>query len=158
MLAMLMMAATGDDFRFAFWIAVIPAALAVLVILYGVQEPAAPREGERRRFPVRRSELARLGVEYWWLAGIAAVLTLARFSEAFLLLAAQHAGMAIPLIPGILVIMNIMYAASAYPFGRLADHMSRNNLLVVGIVFLMAADIVLATAGNVWQVMVGAAI
>jgi MFS family permease len=158
MLAMLMMAATGDDFRFAFWIAVIPAALAVLLIVYGVQEPAAPREGERRRFPVRRSELARLGAEYWWLVGIAAVLTLARFSEAFLLLAAQHAGMAIALIPGILVIMNIMYAASAYPFGRLADHMSRANLLVMGIIFLVAADIVLATAGSVWQVMAGAAV
>jgi MFS family permease len=158
MLAMLMMAATGDDFRFAFWIAVIPGALAVLLIVYGVHEPTAPREGERRRFPVRRSELARLGVEYWWLAGIAAVLTLARFSEAFLLLAAQHAGMAIPLIPGILVIMNIMYAASAYPFGRLADHMRRQNLLVAGIIFLIAADIVLATAGSLWQVMAGAAV
>jgi Na+/melibiose symporter-like transporter len=120
MLAILMMAATGDDFRFAFWIAVIPAARAVLLIVYGVHEPTAPSGGERRWFPVRRTELARLGVEYWWLVGIVTLLTLARFSEAFLLLAAECAGMAIALIPGILVLMNIMYAASAYPFGRLA--------------------------------------
>ena len=158
MLAILMMAATGEDFRFAFWIAVIPAALAVLLIIYGVREPTAPGEGERRRFPVRRAELARLGVEYWWLVGIATVLTLGRFSEAFLLLAAQHAGMALALIPGVLVLMNIMYAASAYPVGRLADRKSRPNLLVMGIIFLITADIVLATAGSVWQVMAGAAV
>ena len=158
MLAILMMAATGGDFRFAFWIAVIPAALAVLLILYGVHEPAAPGEGERRQFPVRRAELARLGVEYWWLVGIATVLTLARFSEAFLLLAAQHAGMALALIPAVLVLMNIAYAAWAYPFGRLADRRSRPNLLMMGISFLIAADIVLATAGSVWQVMAGAAV
>jgi MFS family permease len=158
MLAILMMAATGDNFRFAFWIAVIPGALAVLLIIYGVREPTAPGEGERRRFPVRRAELARLGVEYWWLVGIATVLTLGRFSEAFLLLAAQHAGMALALIPGVLVLMNIMYAASAYPVGRLADRKSRPNLLVMGIIFLITADIVLATAGSVWQVMAGAAV
>jgi MFS family permease len=157
MLAILMMVTTGDDFRFAFWIAVIPAALAVLLIVYGVREPTTPHEGERRRCPVRRAELARLGVEYWWLVGIATVLTLARFSEAFLLLAAQHVGMAIALIPGILVLMNIMYAASAYPFGRLADRVSRRALLAIGIIFLIAADIVLAMAGSIWQVLVGAA-
>ena len=153
-----MMAATGEDFRFAFWIAVIPAALAVLLIVYGVREPTAPHQRERRRFPVRGAELARLGVEYWWLVGIATVLTLARFSEAFLLLAAQHAGMALSLIPAVLVLMNITYAASAYPVGRLADRMSRHNLLLMGIIFLIAADIVLATAGSVWQVAAGAAV
>ena len=136
MLAILMMAATGEDFRFAFWIAVIPAALAVLLIVYGVREPTALHQRERRRFPVRGAELARLGVEYWWLVGIATVLTLARFSEAFLLLAAQHAGMALSLIPAVLVLMNITYAASAYPVGRLADRMSRHNLLLMGIIFL----------------------
>ena len=136
MLAILMMAATGEDFRFAFWIAVIPAALAVLLIVYGVREPTAPHQRERRRFPVRGAELARLGVEYWWLVGIATVLTLARFSEASLLLAAQHAGTALSLIPAVLVLMNITYAASAYPVGRLADRMSRHNLLLMGIIFL----------------------
>ena len=153
-----MMAATGEDFRFAFWIAVIPAALAVLLIVYGVREPTAPHQRERRRFPVRGAELARLGVEYWWLVGIATVLTLARFSEAFLLLAAQHAGMALSLIPAVLVLMNITYSASSYPVGRLADRMSRHNLLLMGIIFLIAADIVLATAGSVWQVAAGAAV
>jgi len=126
--------------------------------VYGVQEPAAAPEGRRRQFPIWRADLARLGVAFWWLVGIATLVTLARFSEAFLLLAAQHVGMAVALIPGVLVLMNIAYAASAYPFGRLADRMSRGALLAMGIIFLIAADIVLATAAEVWQVMVGVVI
>src|SRR5262249_11752239 len=94
LLAMLIMFTSGDDFRFAFWIAVLPATLAVLLIVYGVREPAGPQEAERRAFPMRGTDLARLGREYWWLVGIASVLTLARFSEAFLLLAGQQEGMA----------------------------------------------------------------
>ena len=113
---------------------------------------------ERQRFPIQRAELAKLNAEFWWLVGVAAILTLARFSEAFLLLAAEHAGMALALIPGVLVTMNIVYAASAYPLGRLSDRMSRRMLLLVGVGILIAADIVLATAGTVWQVMIGAAI
>jgi MFS family permease len=156
--AMVIMFTSGEDFRFAFWMAVIPAALAVLLIVYGVREPAGLQDAKRRGFPMRRTEFARLGHEYWWLVGIASVLTLARFSEAFLLLAGQQAGMAIALIPIILVIMNITYATSAYPFGRLADCMSRRILLVMGITLLIAADVVLATSETVWQVMLGAAV
>jgi MFS family permease len=158
MLAMLLMAASNDDFRLVFWVAVIPAAAAVLVVIYGVREPAAPRAGEPRRFPIRRAELARLSAGFWWLVGVATILTLARFSEAFLLLAAEHAGMKLALIPGILVTMNVVYAAAAYPFGRLSDRIGRRGLLLTGIGFLIAADIVLATADSVWQVVGGAAL
>jgi MFS family permease len=158
LLAMLLMAASRDNFRLVFWVAVIPAAAAVLVVIYGVKEPAVPHGDERRRFPIRRAELVQLNTEFWWLVGVATVLTLARFSEAFLLLAAEHAGMALALIPGVLVTMNIVYAASAYPLGRLSDRMSRRTLLLAGVGILIAADIVLATAGTVWQVVIGAAI
>ena len=151
LLAMLLMAASSDNFRLVFWVAVLPAVIAVLLIIYGVQEPDAPRAAERRRFPGRRAELGCLDRAYWWLVGIAAVLTFARFSEAFLLLAAEHVGLAIALIPGVLVVMNAAYAVSAYPFGRLADAVSRRLLLALGAGFLIAADIVLATAGTPWQ-------
>jgi MFS family permease len=156
LLAMLLMAVSNDNFRLVFWIAVIPALVAVLLVLYGVQEPDVPRTAERRPFPIQRSELGRLDRGYWWLLGVAAVLTLGRFSEAFLLLAAQHVGLAVALIPGVFVTMNVVYAASAYPFGRLSDVASRRMLLVLGVIFLIAADIVLATAGTAWQVLAGA--
>lgn len=154
-LAMLLMAASNDNFRLVFWVAVLPAIIAVLLILYGVQEPDVPRAAERRPFPIRRSELERLDGAYWWLVGIATILTFGRFSEAFLLLAAEHVGLAIALIPGVLVIMNVVYAASAYPFGRLSDVVSRRLLLALGVGFLIAADIILATAGTPWQVAAG---
>lgn len=156
LLAMLLMTASGDNFRLVFWIAVAPAFVAVLLILYGVQEPEGPRAVEKRRFPIRRAEFGRLYIGYWWLVGIAVTLTLARFSEAFLLLSAEHIGMAVALIPGVLMTMNIVYAATAYPFGRLSDSMSRRALLVLGAGFLVAADLVLATARTEWQVLAGA--
>jgi MFS family permease len=99
--------------------------------------------------------LRRLDLAYWLLVGIATVLTLGRFSEAFLLLAANHVGLAVALIPGVLVTMNVVYATSAYPFGRLSDTMSRRTLLVLGAIFLIVADMVLATAGTPWQVFAG---
>ena len=155
LLAMLFMAASRDNFRLVFWIAVLPAIISVVLIFYGVQEPDAPPRTERRPFPIQRSELRRLDLAYWVLVGIATILTLGRFSEAFLLLAAQHVGLAVALIPGVLVTMNIVYAASAYPFGRLSDTMSRQTLLALGAVFLIAADIVLALAGTPSLVFVG---
>jgi MFS family permease len=155
LLAMLLMAASNDNFRLVFWAAVLPAIVAVLLILYGVQEPDVPRVAERRPFPIQRSELGRLDGAYWWLVGIAATLTFGRFSEAFLLLAAEHVGLAIALIPGVLVVMNVVYAASAYPFGWLSDVVSRRLLLAFGAGFLIVADIILATAGAPWQVAAG---
>lgn len=156
-LAMLLMAASGGNFRFVFWTAVIPAFAAVGLIVYGVREPSAGPSSEPRRLPIRRAELARLPAGFWWLIGAAAILTLARFSEAFLLLAAQHVGMAVALIPGVLVTMNVVYAAAAYPFGRLSDRIGRRTLLALGVGVLIAADLVLATAGTLWQVLAGAA-
>ena len=155
LLAMLLMAASNDNFRLVFWVAVLPAIIAVLLILYGVQEPDGPRTAERRPFPIQRAELGRLDGAYWWVVGIATTLTFGRFSEAFLLLAAEHVGLAIALIPGVLVVMNLVYAVSAYPFGRLSDVISRRLLLALGVGFLIVGDIILANAGTPWQVAAG---
>ncbi len=159
LLAILLMAVSNDNFRLVFWLAVIPAFIAIFLIVFGVREPEATSSSqERRRFPIQRAQLARLSVGFWWLVGIAMALTLARFSEAFLLLAAEHVGVAVALIPGVLVTMNVVYAATAYPFGRLSDTVSRPTLLILGVGFLIAADLVLATSGTGWQVLAGAAL
>lgn len=155
LLAMLLMAVSQNDFRFVFWVAVIPAAFTVLIILFGVKDADGSLSLERRAFPIQRSELARLDFAFWWLVAIATVLTLGRFSEAFLLLLAEHVGLTVALVPGVFVLMNIVYAASAYSFGRLADRLDRRMLLVTGITLLIAADVVLATATSVWQMAVG---
>ena len=155
LVAILLMAASGDDFRLVFWIAVVPALAAVAVILVAVHEPERPA-GHRRSSPITRDGLRLLGRGYWQVVAFAGVLTLARCCEAFLLLRAETVGISDTLVPLVLIAMNLAYAASAYPLGRLADRFRRRGLLAVGITLLVGADLVLAAAAQVWVVMAGA--
>lgn len=144
LLAVSLMLLWANDFRAVFWVAVIPGALAVALLVFGLKEPAT-QSGERRQNPITRANLARLQPAYWWVVAIGAAFTLARFSEAFLVLRAQQSGMMLALIPLVMVVMNIVYAASAYPFGKLSDRCSHRGLLAFGLVVLIAADLVLAS-------------
>jgi MFS family permease len=141
----------SNDFRAIFWAAVVPGMLAVMLLLSGIREPDRPIQ-ERRTNPIQRVNLRRLSSQYWWVVMIGAVFTLARFSEAFLVLRAQQSGVAIALVPLVMVAMNLVYAASAYPFGKLSDRMSHTRLLAAGLVILIAADLVLASSGH-WSTM-----
>ena len=156
LLAIVLMAATADNFRLVFWIAVIPALVCVALLVFGVQEPARAQPAKARPFPITRGEMARLPRIFWQVTALGAVLTLARFSEAFLLLRAQNVGLALTWVPAILVVMNLVYAASAYPLGVLSDRISRKVMLAAGIGLLIAADVVLALAHNAWAVGTGA--
>lgn len=140
----------ANDFRAIFWVAVIPGILSVALLVFGVQEPEV-HEGTRRANPIQRENLARLSPTYWLVVAMGAVFTLARFSEAFLVLRAQQVGLPLFLAPLVLVAMNIVYSVSAYPFGKLADRYSHAKLLVWGLVVLIAADVVLAMGSN-WAV------
>lgn len=158
LLAIVLMYVTHDNFRLVFWVASVPAAVCVLLIVFGVKEPESTRQAAQVRFPISRANLQRLPPRFWRVVVFAAVLTLARFSEAFLLLRAQGLGLAVTWVPIVLIVMNVVYAASAYPFGKLSDNGSRKKLFAWGIVFLVVADLVLAMAGNVWMVFLGAAV
>ncbi|MBL8436468.1 MAG: MFS transporter [Zoogloea sp.] len=147
LLAIGLMALSDNDFRLVFWVAVLPAFGAFALIALAVHDPqpdagaAAPR---RPRSPLSRRELARLPRAYWWVVGIAAVFTLARFSEAFLVLRAQALGLGLMWVPAVLVLMNVVYSLSSYPLGRLADRLPRGVLLAAGFVVLVAADLAIA--------------
>lgn len=143
LLAVGLMLLWSNDFRAVFWVALIPGLLSVAVLVLGVREPPAAPD-HRRSNPVTRANLARMGRDYWWVVAIGAAFTLARFSEAFLVLRAEQAGIALALVPLVMVAMNIVYAASAYPFGQLSDRISHTLLLVLGLLVLVAADLVLA--------------
>lgn len=147
----------ANDFRAIFWVAVIPAGLAVALLVVGVREPR-PAAAEKRRNPIRRENLARLGRRYWWVVAVGAVFSLARFSEAFLVLRAQQGGIAVALIPLVMVAMNVIYAASAYPFGWLSDRVNHGALMAAGLLPLIAADLVLATGGGWSTVLFGVAL
>jgi len=157
LLAVGLMLLWANDFRAVFWVAVIPGVLSVLLLLWGVQEPERPQQAVRTN-PITRANLRRLGSAYWWVVGIGAVFTLARFSEAFLVLRAQESGVAMALVPLVMVAMNLLYAASAYPFGWLSDRVSHIPLLVGGTLVLVAADLVLASGSDTLTLLAGIAL
>lgn len=156
LIAIALMAILHDDFRRIFWLALLPALLSVLVLVVGVREP--PGTARTPQAPVNFDELRALGRTYWAVVAVGAVLTLARFSEAFLILRAQVAGLPLALAPLVLVMMNVVYASSAYPLGALSDHANRTRLLALGFATLIAADVTLAFAPNLWIVMSGVAL
>jgi MFS family permease len=157
LLAVGLMLLWANDFRAVFWVAVIPGLMAVALLLFGVREPERHVE-QKRTNPIRRENLKRLSRAYWWVVGVGAVFTLARFSEAFLVLRAQQSGIAVALVPLVMVAMNVVYAASAYPFGKLSDRMSHKKLLALGLVVLIAADLVLALDDHWTTVLAGVAL
>jgi MFS family permease len=155
LLAMGLMLLWANDFRAVFWVAVIPGLLAVAVLIVGVREPDRPAATEKPAFPISRVALGQLPPAYWWVVTAGAMLTLARFSEAFLVLRAQQGGLALALVPLVLVLMNVVYSMCAYPFGILADKMPHRALLLLGIVPLIVADILLAHSGQLLWVGAG---
>lgn len=153
LLAVGLMLAWADDFRAVFWVAVIPGLLAVLLLAVGITEPVVATTG-RRVNPISRENLQRLAGGYWYVVVLGAVFTLARFSEAFLVLRAQQSGIDMALVPLVMVAMNIVYAASAYPFGKLSDRVSPRLLLAWGLLVLILADLVLASSES-WPTVIG---
>jgi MFS family permease len=148
LLAVGLMLLWANDFRAIFWVAVIPAFLAVALLLVGVKEPAPQVETAKRRNPISKAELQRLSAAYWRVVLIGAIFTLARFSEAFLVLRAMQTGLPLAYAPLVLVGMNVVYALGAYPFGKLSDRVSHTALLAWGLLVLIAADVLLAVSGH----------
>lgn len=155
LLAMGLMWLTSNSFTSVFWIAVIPGFLALALIMFAVREPERPEGLRQVHSPLSRAELKRLGSVYWWVVAVATVFTLARFSEAFLILKAQAVGLPITLVPAVLVVMNVVYALAAYPAGALSDKIDRIAVLVIGLALLVAADIALAFANGIIGVACG---
>jgi MFS family permease len=157
LLAVGLMLLWANDFRAVFWVAVIPGVLSVLLLMVGVREPERQADAPRSN-PINRANMRRLSAAYWWVVGIGAVFTLARFSEAFLVLLALQLGVAMAWVPLVMVAMNVVYAASAYPFGWLSDRISHTRLLVAGLLVLVLADAVLATSTDWVSLLLGVAL
>lgn len=160
LLAMGLMLLWTNDFRAIFWVALIPGFMAVVLLLFGVQEPerAQQAKGVPRINPISRANLRRLSTPYWRVVIIGAVFTLARFSEAFLVLRALQGGLPVAYTPLVLIGMNLIYATGAYPFGKLSDRVSHATLLVWGLLVLIAADALLAASSQLSWVAVGIAL
>jgi MFS family permease len=155
LLAIALMWWSGNNFKAVFWVAVIPAFLSLALIVFAVEEPAQHSDGHEARNPFSLGAIRRLGSAFWLVTAVGVVFTLARFSEAFLILRARNVGLSAMWVPAVLVLMNVAYALSAYPAGVLADRVDRKALLAGGLLFLAAGDLALALAPNLEGVAIG---
>lgn len=135
---------TADNFTIVFWVAVLPAFLSFGLITFGVNEPDPDPSRRPVKNPLNLAAMRQLGAVYWRIVAVGIVFTLARFSEAFLILRAQSIGLDVMWVPAVLVLMNVAYALSAYPAGVLSDRINRTGLLALGLVLLAGADLALA--------------
>jgi MFS family permease len=157
LLAIAFMALTASNFTVVFWIAVIPAFISFALILFRVREPDRSA-AKPVRSPLSPAELQKLSLAYWLVVALGTVFTLARFSEAFLLLRAQSVGLALMFVPSIMLIMNVIYALTAWPAGALSDKLGRYGILISGFLVLVLADLTLAFGTSIFVIAVGAAL
>jgi MFS family permease len=157
-IAIFLMKFSGDDFRVGFLAALIPAYLAIIVLLLAVKEFPSNSNGSKRSFSFHASDIKSLSAAFWWVIAIASVLSLARYSQAFLVLKASDIGLDSAFVPMALVVAYLAFSLSAYPFGILADRINRRYQLELGALVLIGADLVLLSASKVWFAAVGAAL
>jgi MFS family permease len=158
LLAIGLMLAFADHIRTVLWFAVVPAFVAIAVILAGIREPEQAKAQRSFRSPLHWRALRDFPARYWFVVAIGATFTLARFSEAFLVLRAQQTGLDIAWIPGVMVVMSLAYSLSAYPVGKLSDRIDRRILLGLGIALLIAGDLLLGASASMETVFAGVAV
>ena len=159
LVAMALMLVLAGNIRAVFAWAVVPAIVAVLLLVFGVREPRAPAGAHgAARPPIRWAEVRGIGPAFWGVVALGVVFTMARFSEAFLVLRAQDAGLPIALIPVVMVVMNVVYSLAAAPAGSLSDRIDRRLVLVAGLACLVLADLFLALGDGVASVLIGVAL
>jgi MFS family permease len=158
LLAIALMVLFAGDFRAVFWVAVIPGVLSVMLLVVGIRESERAAGGVGAANALHFGVVKQLGRAYWWVVAAGGVFTLARFSEAFLLLRAQQQGLPDAYAPLVLVLMNVVFAATAYPMGRLADRVKPTALLAAGLAVLVTADVALARADGLAATALGVAL
>ena len=156
LLAIGLMLVFANDIKLALWFAVIPAALSMLVLVMGVEEPVVLATQSRHQLSWRDAE--RLSARFWWVVGLGSVFTLARFSEAFLVVRAAQLGSGLSFAPLVLIVLSVFYALVAYPAGIAADRMRGSSLLLAGLLMLVISELVFARATGPVAVLVGAAL
>lgn len=149
LIAMLGLFIFAGTIRSVLWLATIPAIISVLLLIFFVKEPKkAPDQTVLPSFKFRA--ITQVNRQYWWVVAIAGVVSLARFSQAFLILKARTIGVPLYFLPLVIIVMNSAYASGAYPIGKLSDRVPRKYVLALGLVFLIGADLLLGFANNWW--------
>ncbi|KUY89073.1 MULTISPECIES: MFS transporter [unclassified Burkholderia] len=158
MLAIVLMLWFGDRIRTVLWFAVVPAFVAIALIVFGVREPEQSKPDRHFRSPLRWNALREFPRSYWFVVAAGATFTLARFSEAFLVLRAQQTGLDAAWIPAVMVAMSVTYSLSAWPVGIVSDRLDRRVLLAAGMVLLIVADLLLGIGTSTLSMFAGVAV
>lgn len=158
LLAIALMAAFASDMRLVFWVAVVPAGLAVLCVIFGVEDQGDSGQPKPSRPPITLADMKQFRGQFWAVVALGVVFTLARFSEAFLILKASAEGLPLTFAPVVLVVMNVVYALGAYPAGIASDRLPARILLGGGLVCLIMADLVLALVSGLAGAFAGIAL
>ena len=158
LIAMALMWASGDNFRLVFWVALVPGLAAVALLILYVEEPEAQRAPAKERPRTEWRAIGGLGRAFWGIVAAGGVLTLARFSLAFVILRAQDRGLALALIPMVLILVHLVASFASYPMGLLADRANKRMLLVAGFLVLILADMMLALGQGLTAIMIGIAL
>lgn len=158
LLAVLLMGWFANDIRAVLWAATVPACLAVTLLIVAVGEPEREQGKAGERTLLTMADVKQLPLRYWLIVQLGAVFTLARFSEAFLVLRAQDLGLAVGHVPAVMIVMNVVYASVAYPAGAAADRFDGRRLLIAGLAMLVVADLILAGATAPSHAFLGAAL
>ena len=155
LLAIGLMMLLDDDIRAVLWFAVIPAGISVAILVLFVREPVPKKAHQTRRVPIKAREIGALGRLYWFVVAAGVAFTLARFSEAFLVIRAYDAGLILALAPAVIAVMSLVFAGCAYPAGRFQDRFGARPLLVAGLIALIAADLLLAFGDGLFAIFLG---
>lgn len=158
LLAILLMLWLANDIRVVLWLAVIPAVIAVLVLIVAVPSSPSHLTESAARTSLNLKDARQLSTRFWLVVMLGSVFTLARFSEAFLILRAQSLDLELAFIPLVMVVMNVAYAAIAYPAGKLSDRIGTRSLLLWGMLILVVADVLLALTKDLWMLFAGVAL
>ncbi len=162
LLAVFLMLIFLNDIRMVLWFAVIPAVVAVVILFLFIQEPARERPAASlpasKRLHFSLQSMKRFPRSFWMTVLLGSVFSLARFSEAFLVIRAQGVGLEMAYVPVVMIVMNALYSGAAWPAGAAADRFDKHTLLLMGLLLLIIADVVLALASSPSMVFAGAAL
>lgn len=155
LLAILLMYTLNGNFRLIFWLAAVPGLLSVGLIVFGLQEPETNSANKKS---LSLKDLRNFNKAFWFVCTLGAILQMARFSEAFLILRAKDYGLSFGWAPVVLVVMNIVYALTAYPAGEWSDRGGRKKIILIGFLVLVLADLALGLGNNLFWVFGGVAL
>jgi MFS family permease len=141
---------TAREYQQVFLYASIPVVFGLLVIVFFVHEKQADKAANGKQEPIKLS-LKGFDPTFKRYLGILALFTLSNSTDAFLLLRAQQAGIAPPLLPLLWMVLHISKVLSSLVFGHMSDRVGRRILIISGWIVYALVYAGFAFVTSPWQ-------